>query len=129
LFGEYWWVFWVVHIGLGTLIPLLLLTFRSQSVAAVGLAGLLIAVTFMAVRVNLVVPGLAEPNLLGLEQAYVHPRLSFEYVPSLFEWQVTLFISSCGIAAMFLGLKLLPLTTSPEPQAASGSGVSLGIKM
>jgi molybdopterin-containing oxidoreductase family membrane subunit len=110
LFGEFWWVFWVVHVGLGTVIPVVLLATRPGQPWAVGLAGLLVAVTFMTVRLNIVIPGLVEPHLQGLQNAFVHPRLTFQYVPSFFEWQITLFVVACGVAAMYLGLKLLPLT-------------------
>lgn len=111
LFGEYWWGFWILHILLGTLIPLVLLGGFPKSSSATAVAGLLIAVTFMVVRLNLVVPGLVDPHLKGLAEAYQHPRLSFDYVPTLFEWQVTLFVVSIGMLLMYLGFRFLPLTT------------------
>lgn len=108
LFGEFWWVFWVVHVGLGTVLPLVLLS-TSQRPWAVGLAGLLVAVTFMAVRLNIVIPGLIQPHLEGLQTAFVHRRLTFRYVPSLFEWQLTFFVVAVGLAIFYLGYRLLPL--------------------
>lgn len=121
LFGDFWWVFWILHIGLGTIVPILLLTLGRHRIGAVGLAGLLVAVTFMAVRLNLVIPGLIDPHLQGLQSAFIHPRLTFEYVPSVFEWQVTLFVVACGMAALFLGFKLLPIAaidSSPVPASS-----------
>ncbi len=117
LFGEFWWVFWVVHIGLGSALPLVLLLAKPERPWAVGLAGLLIALTFMAVRLNVVIPGLIEPTLQGLQDAFVHPRLIFSYVPSLFEWQVTFFIVGVGLALFYLGHRFLPLTGEREVQA------------
>ena len=109
LFGEFWWVFWVLHLGLGTLIPLALLLARGNRPWAVGLAGLLIAVTFMTVRLNIVIPSLIESHLEGLQNAFVHPRLVFSYVPSLFEWQVLFFVLAVGSALFFIGRRELPL--------------------
>jgi len=116
LFGEFWWVFWLIHLGLGTLVPLLLLVFGGDRPAAVGLAGLLIAITFMTVRLNIVIPGLIVPHLRGLESAYVHPRLVFHYVPSFFEWKVTFFVVAVGMTLFFLGYWLLPLIPVKDQQ-------------
>jgi Ni/Fe-hydrogenase subunit HybB-like protein len=73
LFGEFWWVFWGLHVGLGTLVPLALLALLGSRARAVGLAGLLIAVTFMTVRLNIVIPGLLDPHLRGLQTAFTGP--------------------------------------------------------
>jgi molybdopterin-containing oxidoreductase family membrane subunit len=112
LFGDFWWVFWVLHVGLGCVVPVLLLTFRGNKLWSVGLAGLLIAVTFMTVRLNIVIPGLLDPHLQGLQNAFTDHRLVFWYVPSFFEWQVTLFIVALGTALFYLGYRFLPLTST-----------------
>ena len=109
LFGPFWWVFWILHVLLGTLIPIVIFLTQRDKPLWLGVAGGLIAVTFMAVRLNIVVPGLIEPTLRGLEEAYRHERLVFEYVPSLFEWQVVLFICALGFGLFYLGRKLLPV--------------------
>ena len=109
LFGEFGWAFWGLHVGLGTLLPLALLTLWGNRAGAVGLAGLLIAVTFMTVRLNIVIPGLLDPHLRGLQNAFLDHRLVFWYVPSWFEWQVTMFIVAFG-SALYLGYHFLPLT-------------------
>lgn len=114
LFGPYWWVFWILHIVLGSFIPIYLLVGKSKNPMAVGIAGLLIATTFMAVRLNIVVPGLIEPQLHGLERAYQDSRLTFEYVPALFEWQVVLFVITIGVALFYLGYRLLPIVDREE---------------
>jgi molybdopterin-containing oxidoreductase family membrane subunit len=112
LFGEFWWVFWGLHAGLGTLLPVLLLVSRGDKPWAVGTAGLLVAVTFMTVRLNIVIPGLIEPALQGLQTAFTDHRLTFQYMPSLFEWQVVLFVVAVGMALYYLGYRFLPLTDS-----------------
>jgi molybdopterin-containing oxidoreductase family membrane subunit len=110
LFGEYWYAFWIFHILLGAIVPSLLILFRRRSPFAVGSAGLLVACTFLAVRLNMVVPGLVDPNLHELETAFTDRRLVFHYLPSMFEWQVTLGMVAMGCALFYLGHKLLPLT-------------------
>jgi len=119
LFGEFWWVFWVLHLALGTVIPLLLLVVGGRRPWAVGLAGLLIATTFMTVRLNIVIPGLIEPHLHGLQTAFTDHRLVFKYLPSFFEWQITGFVVAVGIGLFYLGYRLLPLTDGSREQASA----------
>lgn len=108
LFGTFWWVFWIVHLGLGSVIPLFLLL-RKTNLSRLAWASGLIAFTFMSVRLNIVIPALAIPELKGLETAFIEKRLAFFYVPSLHEWQVTLFIVTLAIGLFYLGFKFLPL--------------------
>lgn len=107
LFGEFWWVFWITHIGLGCLIPLLLLLSKANIIKTAAASGL-IALTFMSVRLNIVIPALAIPELKGLESAFIEKRLMFSYIPSLHEWQVSLFIIAMAVGLFYAGLKLLP---------------------
>lgn len=121
LFGEFWWVFWVLHVGLGTVIPLILLVSMGDRPRAVGLAGILIATTFMTVRLNIVIPGLIEPHLQGLQTAFTDHRLVFKYLPSFFEWQITIFVVALGIALFFLGYRFLPLTDGGHGETAKAA--------
>ncbi|GBD31812.1 Menaquinone reductase, integral membrane subunit [bacterium HR33] len=109
LFGPYWWVFWIVHLLMGAGVPLWLLLRRPGDRRAVAWAGGLVALTYMAVRLNLVIPAQLEPALRGLERAFVDARLVFHYVPSLHEWSVVAFIVSTGAAVFYLGMRFLPL--------------------
>ena len=72
-------------------------------------ACLLIVITFLAVRYNAVVPDLAAYNLEGLDKYFVHPRLSQAYVPSLYEWLVSLWVVSLWVVVFLLGTKWLPV--------------------
>lgn len=117
LTGQYWWVFWVLHIGLGSLLPLTLLFLKPRSLPAVGMAGALTAVTFLAVRLNIVIPGQITPELKGLMTAYTDPRLTFSYRPSTHEWLVMLFLVAVAVAAYWVGARILPLSEAKEAEA------------
>ncbi len=109
LFGHFWWVFWFIHLGMGVVIPGLLLLFRSRSVTAISIAGALIAFSFITVRLNIVIPALAVPELEGLKHAFTGPGLTFDYFPSLMEW--LLFFFTVGMAGLvfMLGKAVLPV--------------------
>ncbi|MGC8780909.1 MAG: NrfD/PsrC family molybdoenzyme membrane anchor subunit, partial [Anaerolineae bacterium] len=109
LFGPYWWAFWIIHVGFGVIVPAILLIFLRRKVWAVATAGALIAATFLAVRLNIVIPGLAIPELPGLEAAFHGPGLSTNYVPSLSEW--LLFVWAIGLASLIflIGRRVLPI--------------------
>ena len=109
LFGPYWWVFWVIHLGLGTIIPIVLLIAFPKNPSRVGLASLLVALAFLGTRLNIVIPGVVTAQLQGLETAYVDSRLVFSYVPTLHEWLVTLFAISVGAAIFLVGVSKLPI--------------------
>jgi molybdopterin-containing oxidoreductase family membrane subunit len=114
LFGQFWYVLWVFNILLGVAIPVVLLVLMPRRTAVVGMAGALVAIAYMGVRLNIVIPGLITPELAGLESAYIESRLSFSYFPSLFEWQLLLFVVTIGIALFYMGYRLLPLTWTEE---------------
>ena len=109
LFGQYWYTFWIVHILIGVLVPLFLLTAKSKSPGAIALAGLLIAGSFLAVRLNIVIPGMLDPEIKGIAEAWVHSKLTFSYLPSIMEWQVLLFIVAVVMAVFMVGKKVLPI--------------------
>lgn len=99
------------HILLGVAVPvgLILYGLRSQRVAPIGLAGLLVAVTFLAIRLNLVIPSLVHPRLEGLVHAYHDHRLLFTYVPTWFEWSVVVFSVVLGFTVVYLLVRILPV--------------------
>lgn len=108
--GPYWWVFWIWQLGLGTLVPLalLLLPRTRKDARAVAAACGLIAVGFLAVRLNIVIPGLADEQLAGLTDAFDSPRLSTDYVPSTMEFLFTSGIIGIGLLMFGIGEWLLP---------------------
>ncbi len=119
LFGPYAWVFWGVHIGLGVVVPLLLMLFQPKSAFWVAVAGLLIAITFFTVRLNIVIPGLAVPEIQGLGEAFAGPGLNFDYLPTLTEWLVQVWAISAGLLAFLIGYQVLPIV-----REQSGAGAA-----
>lgn len=114
LFGPYWWVFWGIHLALGVVVPAILLVVGRRSWKYVALAGLLIAVTFISVRLNIVVPALVTPEIQGLEQAYGGPGLTFAYFPSLTEWLLGLWAASVAVLVFLSGIRWLPVLNQPK---------------
>ncbi|MBI5582420.1 MAG: polysulfide reductase NrfD [Deltaproteobacteria bacterium] len=108
-FGRHWWSFWIIHLLLGTLIPLILLIKSPEQPRTVAWACFLIVVTFLTVRFNFLIPDLAIYKLDGLEFTFFHPRLRTNYIPSLMEWLVSLWIVSFGLIAFLAGSRWLPI--------------------
>jgi molybdopterin-containing oxidoreductase family membrane subunit len=112
-FGSYWWVFWIFHVVLGSAIPLYLLAVHHQSTKAVAWACFLIMITFIAVRLNFVIPDQAVYKLEGLEATFFHWRLrTDQYFPNLNEWLVSLWVFSLGLLAFLLGSRWLPIISA-----------------
>jgi dimethyl sulfoxide reductase membrane subunit len=72
----------------------------------------LIAITFVTVRFNFIIPDLAVYKLEGLEQTFYHQRLRTNYVPSLNEWLLSLWIISLGVLIFLAGTRWLPVLSS-----------------
>jgi molybdopterin-containing oxidoreductase family membrane subunit len=109
MFGNYAWVFWIGQVLLVGLLPLFLLISGKNSARIISLASLLIVIGFIAVRFNIVVPGVVIPAFEGLRTAIVDSRLKFEYIPSLMEWLFELWVVSVGMILFLLGQRYLPL--------------------
>ena len=119
LFGSFWWVFWIVHVGLGMLVPIALLLTGTQTARRIGVAAGLLIVTFIAVPLNIVIP----PQLVvgvvekGLVAAYTGPGLTADYFPTMAEWLVTLFAMATGFLIFLFGYHFV----SMRPQHANHS--------
>lgn len=118
LFGQYWWVFWIVHVGLGIIVPAILLVVSRRSVTAIAVACFLIAFTFISVRLNIVIPALALPEIDGLRSAFTGPGLSFEYFPTLTEWLFSIWVASLAVLIFLAGLRWLPVLSSQPKEVA-----------
>ncbi len=119
--GPFWWVFWGWQLVLGTLVPVLLLALPTRKDPRwVSLAGLLIALGFLGVRLNIVVPGLAAEEIRGLSTAIASARMTTHYIPSVSEWLLTAGIVGLGLLLFGLGELLMPEESAPRPAAGDG---------
>ena len=118
LTGPYWWVFWGLHIGLGVVLPGLLLLFGRGNVLLTGIAGALIAAMGLATKLNLVLPALAQEELEGLAHAFTGPGLTFSYFPSTMEWLVWLGTLGLGGLIVLVGYRLFSLATPTRSSAS-----------
>jgi len=122
LFGPYWYVLWVFQVLLGTVIPLALLYFGRKNVRAIGIGGLMVALCFLAVRLDIVIPAYVAPQLQDFFVPNLGANYSYSYFPTLFEWQLLVFIVSLGMGLLILGYRLLPLVEKVLPEYAQGTG-------
>jgi Ni/Fe-hydrogenase subunit HybB-like protein len=113
-FGPHWWTFWIVHILMGSIIPILLLMSRPADSKSIAWACFLVVITFAAVRLNFIIPDLSVYKLEGLDTTFFHRRLRTDYTPSLIEWLVSIWIISFGILVYVAGMRWLPLLSSNE---------------
>jgi molybdopterin-containing oxidoreductase family membrane subunit len=118
LTGPYWWVFWGLHLGLGVVLPGLLLLFGRGNVLLTGIAGALIAAMGLATKLNLVLPALAQEELDGLAHAFTGPGLTFSYFPSMMEWLVWLGTLGLGGLIVLVGYRLFSLATPTRSSAS-----------
>ncbi len=105
LFGTYGWAFWVLQIGLGMILPILVLLQPnlSKQKLLVGLMGLFVLLGLAVGRTAIIFPALTIPELEGLAEAFTGPHLGFDYVPSFMEWSVTLGIVGLSTLAFLIG--------------------------
>jgi len=118
--GPYWWVTWIWQLGVGTLIPIAVLSLPSRKdPRMVAGACALIASGFLAVRLNIVIPGLASEQVKGLSDAFTSDRLSTDYVPSVMEWLFSVGIVGIGLVLFGVGEWLLPREHESAPEEVS----------
>ena len=116
LFGGYWPVFWVLHLLLGALIPLVLFASAKESLWAVG--AFLVGIGFAAARMCVLIPGQISGHIPGLQQAFQDPRLTYSYHPTLMEYLVGFFMVAIGIAIFYVGIRLGKTVASRLEQQA-----------
>ena len=92
MFGPFWWVFWLVQILFGAIVPLILILLPAtgRNPRWVGLAALMIVIGIVGVRLNIVIPALSLPVLPGFDWAYTMlpapTRAVPAYPPAMLTW-------------------------------------------
>jgi len=119
LFGTYWWAFWILQIGIGSLIPLLVLVqprlVKNHWVA--GSMGVLLLVGYAVARALIIFPALTIPEIAQLTTAFSGPHLAFDYFPSAMEWAVAIGTTGLAVLAVLLGIEYLPLYSQEATEA------------
>lgn len=111
LAGPYWYVFWIGQVGVGLVLPVLILASRlGRDPRLVTLACAAVVLGFIGVRLNIVIPGMSVEEIAGLAAAVDDPRYRTDYFPSAFEWLVTVGIGGLGLILFGLGEIFLPLS-------------------
>lgn len=118
LYGPYWWIFWLIQLGLGVSVPVLLVALpaTNRRIGWMGLAGFLVLLGVFCMRLNLVIPPQITPAFEMSIGAYHDPRYALGYFPSLNEWLVGMGAFAIGGWMLVIVLKFLPISgPSPEP--------------
>ena len=117
---------WIVHFLLGVVIPVVILFAKAVPQGSpdkpaggiIAFACLLVAVTFIAVRFNIVIPAQINPEIPGLQYAFSGPGLKFTYLPTMMEWLVSVWVTSFGVLIFLIGEKLLPIVKPENGEVA-----------
>ncbi|RMF63856.1 MAG: molybdopterin oxidoreductase [Calditrichaeota bacterium] len=109
LFGPFNYTFWVGQLLLAIVLPIVLIAWKKSQPNWLGLAGLSAVVGIVAVRLNLVIPAYIVPVLKGLDKAYVNPRWTYSYFPSMGEWLTTIGAIALLVLGFGIAWKLLPI--------------------
>ncbi len=116
LFGDYWPVFWIGHLLLGVLIPMLF--FGTSRKALWVWAAFLVGVGFGAARMCILVPGQVTGQIPGLQQAFQDARLTYTYHPTSMEYLVGAFMLALGMAIFYVGMRLAQTLAARSEQKA-----------
>lgn len=109
LSGQFWWAFWIIHVGLGVVLPLVLLILAGKQRWSLFLSAGLISLTALSTKLNLVIAAQAVPEFEDLRMAYTGPGLNFDYFPTSLEWLLSLWIVGLVILVALAGYRFLML--------------------
>jgi len=115
--GPYWWLFWVLQIGMGILIPLAILFHpkAGKSIKGVVIAASSVVIGVFGERLAITIPGTAQAQPLypGTIEGVWGATGIFRITP----WETALTIGIISLVALLfvLGLKYLELLPKSEP--------------
>jgi molybdopterin-containing oxidoreductase family membrane subunit len=102
--GNYSWVFWIVQIGLGVALPIILIAYSSKTKSVLGIiiGSIFVTLGIAALRHNLVIPALAIPVIEGMPTQAI-------YFPTLIEWMSSFGLIALGLLLYSIGTRVLPM--------------------
>ncbi len=110
LFGPHWYVFWVLQLGLGAVVPLLIIFLpKERSPSTYAVAGALIVLGIFGVRLNIVIPALSVPVLPGFERSLNSIRFTAHYFPNWVEWGCSVGVVGLMTLVGYLMARYLPM--------------------
>ena len=115
LSGPYWWVFWLIQVGLGIVMPIVLLLLMWKRSTGLVVASGLIALTAIATKLNLVITAQVIPESEEFRMAYTGPGLHYDYSPTSVEWLLTLWIVGLVALVALVGYRLFLVRQQPKP--------------
>jgi molybdopterin-containing oxidoreductase family membrane subunit len=101
LFGDYRIVFWGIHLGLGVVVPFLMLSTGNTRLWVI--ASLLSIIGFGAARLCILIPGQVVGQIPGIQEAFQDPRLSYVYHITTMEYLVVLLMIAVGMTVFYVG--------------------------
>ena len=121
--GHYWWLFWCFQIGMGLIIPLIILFHpkAGKTVKGVIIASISVVIGVLGERAALVIPGTAQ-----VQQLYPGNIEGVWGAAGVFPitlWETTMTIGIVALVALLfvLGLKYLPLLPDSESSEVPAS--------
>jgi molybdopterin-containing oxidoreductase family membrane subunit len=131
LYGPYFYVFWFLEVGLGMVIPVIIVAMPAtgRSVKWLGFAGLCVVIGMIGTRLNIVIPALffpvfeewGDPRTQQYGTAFPENiRWSLGYHPSLNEYIVGAAVVVLGIWLFILAFRMLPLRGEIEKMEGLG---------
>jgi len=116
LTGRYWYVFWIVQLGVGLLIPILIIStikFRNF-INSMLLYGISIFIGTFGFFLSFVIPGQINPNFEKLPESHFHERYTEGYIATFTEWALFVGCISLFIWIVLAGIKYLPIIDKPK---------------
>ena len=119
IFGSTWWVFWLLHVGLGIVLPFVLLMVAPKAKNAILAASALVVTMLAGIPYILIVPAQTFGKT-AFTNAFTGEGLTANYTPTSLEWQVVVLGLGVGVAMFLLALNFLPVRAKKmEPKSNS----------
>lgn len=121
--GPYWWLFWIFQIGMGIVIPLVILFHprAGRTVRGVVIASISVVIGVLGERAALVIPGTAQVQQLYPGKIEGIWGAAGIFPITFWETALTLGIVALVVLLFVLGLKYLPLLPARENNEVSAS--------